>query len=108
KAGLERINLKPEKHVILDWMIPAPAQGAMVVVAMQNDEFSKEAANKLNDRNSEICTYVEREFLKKLEGGCTAPIGALAKIENNTIHFKGVLFSLNGQEKLEIDKTFSV
>jgi hydroxymethylbilane synthase len=32
-AGLERINLKPTDYIDLDWMIPAPAQGAMVVVA---------------------------------------------------------------------------
>ncbi|MDO8317142.1 MAG: hydroxymethylbilane synthase, partial [Flavobacterium sp.] len=32
-AGLERINLKPSNYIDLDWMIPAPAQGAMVVVA---------------------------------------------------------------------------
>jgi hydroxymethylbilane synthase len=38
-AGLERINLKPTDYIDLDWMIPAPAQGAMVVVAMANDEF---------------------------------------------------------------------
>ena len=26
-AGLERINIKPENYINLDWMIPAPAQG---------------------------------------------------------------------------------
>ena len=48
-AGLERINLKPESYLNLDWMIPAPAQGAMVVLAMQNDEFCKAAVAELND-----------------------------------------------------------
>ena len=42
-AGLERINIKPKEFINLDWMIPAPAQGAMVVVAMENDDFCKEA-----------------------------------------------------------------
>jgi hydroxymethylbilane synthase len=42
-AGLERINLKPDTFLNLDWMVPAPAQGAMVVVAMENDGFTKEA-----------------------------------------------------------------
>lgn len=41
KAGLERIEILPENHIVLDWMIPAPAQGAMVIVAMDNDDFCK-------------------------------------------------------------------
>ncbi len=107
-AGLERINLKPTDFIDLDWMIPAPAQGAMVIVAMQNDDFCKEAVAKLNHKETEICTQIERQFLKTLEGGCTAPIGALAKINNNEIHFVGNLFSIDGKEKLEIEKTISL
>ena len=107
-AGLERINLKPADFIDLDWMIPAPAQGAMVIVAMQNDDFCKEAVAKLNHKATEICTQIERQFLKTLEGGCTAPIGALAKINNNEIHFVGNLFSIDGKEKLEIERTISL
>ena len=90
-AGLERINLKPTDVINLDWMIPAPAQGAMVVVAMGNDDFTLDAVSQLNDVETEICTYIERQFLKTLEGGCTAPIGALARyceMEDNFV-FKG-------------------
>lgn len=104
-AGLERINLKPENYIDLDWMVPAPAQGAMVVVAMENDDFCKEALSKLNHSETEICTHIEREFLKTLEGGCTAPIGALATFSSDKIDFEGVLFSLNGKEKHTIKKS---
>ena len=109
-AGLERINLKSENYINLDWMIPAPAQGAMVVVAMGNDEFALNALAELNHVETEITTYIERQFLKTLEGGCTAPIGALAKFneKDETIHFQGVLFSIDGQEKIEIDKIVEV
>lgn len=109
-AGLERINLKPENYINLDWMIPAPAQGAMLVVAMANDEFTKDAVSQLNDIETEICTYIERQFLKTLEGGCTAPIGALAEYdeEKDTIEFKGVLFSVDGKQKIEIEKSVDI
>lgn len=105
-AGLERISLNPENHIALDWMIPAPAQGAMLVVAMGNDNFTLDALSHLNDIETEIATYIERQFLRTLEGGCTAPIGALAKYneEDDTIHFQGVLFSLDGKQKMEVDK----
>ena len=105
-AGLERINLKPADFINLDWMIPAPAQGAMVVVAMGNDDFTQDAVSQLNHIESEICTYIERQFLKTLEGGCTAPIGALVTYcdVEDTFIFKGSLLSVDGKEKLEIEK----
>jgi hydroxymethylbilane synthase len=107
-AGLERIGLKPEKFIPLDWMIPAPAQGAMVIVAMANDEFCKQAAAELNDLETDICTYIERQFLKTLEGGCTAPIGAFAKFTEDTIEFKGALFSIDGKQKLDVEKVVPI
>jgi hydroxymethylbilane synthase len=109
-AGLERINLKPDTFINLDWMVPAPAQGAMVVVAMGNDDFTVDAVSQLNDIETEICTYIERQFLRTLEGGCTAPIGALAKYnqQDDTIEFHGCLLSLDGQQKFEIIKAVDI
>lgn len=109
-AGLERINLKPTDFIDLDWMIPAPAQGAMVIVAMANDPYTLDAVSQLNDVETEICTYIERQFLKKLEGGCTAPIGALATYceKEDTFTFKGILLSIDGKQKLEIEKIVPV
>jgi hydroxymethylbilane synthase len=104
-AGLERINLKPETFINLDWMIPAPAQGAMQVVVNKDNDFAKEAVAKLNDKNTEICTTIERQFLSTLEGGCTAPIGALATLVDDEIQFIGGLFSLDGKQKVVIEKS---
>ncbi|MBW2937173.1 hydroxymethylbilane synthase [Aureisphaera sp. CAU 1614] len=105
KAGLERIDLLPENYQDLHWMIPAPAQGAMVVVANEDDTFCVEATSKLNHKDSQVCTGIEREFLRVLEGGCTAPIGAFAEVIGNQILFKGILLSLDGKEKIEIEET---
>ncbi|WP_169630216.1 hydroxymethylbilane synthase [Flavobacterium humi] len=109
-AGLERINLKPATFINLDWMVPAPAQGAMMVVAMENDDFSQEALYHLNDIETEICTHIERQFLRTLEGGCTAPIGAIAKHNehDDTLYFKGILLSVDGKEKIEIERTVPI
>ena len=109
-AGLERINVKPATFIPLDWMIPAPAQGAMLVVCNAEDLFSFEAVSQLNHIETEICTYIERQFLRTLEGGCTAPIGALATYNENedVINFTGVLLSIDGKQKLEITKTVEV
>ena len=107
-AGLERINLKPESYLDLDWMIPAPAQGAMMVVAMGNDNYCLDAVSELNDIEAEVCTHIERQFLKTLEGGCTAPIGALATFNDDEISFKGILLSIDGKQKIEVDKIIPI
>ncbi len=108
QAGLERIDVKPENNIVLDWMIPAPSQGAVVVVCMEDNNFCKEATEKLNHKPTEICTFIEKEFLKTLEGGCTAPIGALAEIKGKMIYFKGALLSLDGKQKLATEKTKAI
>lgn len=107
-AGLTRLNLKPDNHQNLDWMTPAPAQGAMVVLAMQSDQYCIDALSELNHLETDICTYIERQFLRTLEGGCTAPIGALATFQNDEISFKGVLLSIDGKQKIEIEKTVPI
>ncbi|SDS40978.1 hydroxymethylbilane synthase [Gramella sp. MAR_2010_147] len=107
-AGLERIEIKPENFIDLNWMIPAPAQGAMLIVAMEEDSYCREALSLLNHKESQICVHIEREFLKTLEGGCTAPIGALARKVNNHIHFHGALFSLDGKKKIEVERALPV
>lgn len=103
-AGLERIGLEIENTVGLTWMVPAPAQGAIMVVALEEDEFVREACAALNHEPTEICTRLEREFLRILEGGCTAPIGAFAYIdEDNQVVLKGVLLTADGKKKLQTE-----
>lgn len=103
-AGLERINLKPENAVELDWMVPAPAQGAMMIAALEKETELLKAIAALNHYETALCVGIERDFLRTLEGGCTAPIGALATIDVDYLKFKGVLHSLDGKQKVEVEK----
>lgn len=102
-AGLERIHLRPKNSIDLDWMLPAPAQGAIMVVCGEADTYCREALGQLNDRATEIATKVERDFLKELMGGCSTPISGLATVVNNSIQFKGSILSLDGKEKAAIE-----
>lgn len=103
-AGLERIHLRPENSIELDWMLPAPAQGAIMVVCNEDDEMSKEACGLLNDPFTAVCAKIERDFLRTLLGGCSTPISALAVIENDTLTFEGNIFSLDGKQKVATKK----
>ncbi len=103
-AGLERINLRPANSIELDWMLPAPAQGAIMIVCREGDDYCIDASENLNDSNTALCTKIERDFLRTLLGGCSTPISALAIIENDEVVLKGSLLSVDGKEKLEVEK----
>lgn len=104
-AGLERINVRPEASVDLDWMLPAPAQGTIAVVGRENDEKLLEICAALNDVNTDICTQAERDFLRALQGGCSTPISALAQVKENRLHFEGSIISTDGVKKIEVIRT---
>jgi len=104
-AGLERINLRPENSIELDWMLPAPAQGAIMVVCRENDKFSLEACNKFNNADTALATKIERDFLRILLGGCSTPISALAEVKRKYVYFRGNIVSPDGKNKAEIGWT---
>ena len=104
QAGLERIHLRPEKSIVLDWMLPAPAQGAIMVVGRGEDAPTLQYCEPLNDPDTAVCTKIERDFLRTLLGGCSTPISALAEIEDGDVYFRGQLLSLDGRQKVEIEK----
>jgi hydroxymethylbilane synthase len=106
KAGLKRLKLLPDSDycVKLDWMIPAPAQGAVMIATMENKEEIIEICKEINHEDTATCVAIERKFLQVLEGGCTAPIGALAMLWDEKIKFRGVLFSPDGKHKIEFFK----
>tara|TARA_B100001564_G_C20633359_1_gene668399 strand:- start:331 stop:1239 length:909 start_codon:yes stop_codon:yes gene_type:complete len=104
KAGLERINLLPKNAELLDWMVPAPAQGALMIVGRDNNEKLFGAVNTLNHADSQLAVSIERAFLRTLEGGCTAPIGAKAEVVLESVKFTGSLHSLDGSVELRVEK----
>ncbi|MFK8058526.1 MAG: hydroxymethylbilane synthase [Polaribacter sp.] len=106
-AGLERLGIREAGAIPLTWMIPAPAQGAIMVACLEKDDYVIDACEQLNHYETKVCVGVEREFLKLLEGGCTAPIGALAYIDEKTeeLNFKGILLKKDGSKKITVNKT---
>ena len=108
QAGLERIELRPANSIELKWMLPAPAQGAIMIAARENDELAIAACKKINDRETALCTFIERSFLRGLLGGCSTPVSAYAYIKDNKVHFKGNIYSPDGLRKVEIEKISSI
>lgn len=104
-AGLERLGLTEKEtgqQVLLDWMIPAPAQGAIVIVCREDDKHFIDACITLHDEETALCTYAERKFLQLLDGGCATPISAFAAIGNNELHFTGNITNPDGSSSKTI------
>lgn len=107
-AGLERLGASSVDYLTLDWMLPAPAQGAIVVLLHEDNLAMQEALLRLHDGNTYVETQVERAFLRALEGGCSAPIGAIAKFDGQQkIYFKGGIWSEDGKEERLINEVLT-
>src|SRR6185369_1546246 len=100
-AGLERIGLRPENAVELDWMLPAPAQGAIMVVCREDDDYAYKSCQIFNHEETALCTKIERDFLSALMGGCSTPISAFAEVKDGQVHFKGNILSPDGHQIAE-------
>lgn len=81
RAGLARIGRLEEATEVLDplQVLPAPGQGALGVECRADDPLADELAT-LDDPHARAAVSAERAVLATLEGGCSAPIGALAEI----------------------------
>jgi hydroxymethylbilane synthase len=107
-AGLERIGMRPVSAEQLDWMLPAPAQGAILIMCREKDEISFLSCRPLHHESTSFCVRIEREFLAGLMGGCSTPIGALAEIEGNDLFFRGNLLDPSGEKMFSIEKRVSL
>lgn len=97
-AGLHRLGLQSRIRQIIpfDIMLPAVGQGAIAVEVRRDDQQILKLARKLNHVPTRVCIEAERGFLRRLEGGCQVPIGALAVLESNQIWLKGFVGNLDG------------
>ncbi len=102
KAGLERLDLLDERAVVLDWMLPAAAQGIVGIVSREDDREMKEICSKINHRNTFIEGTVERQFLQTLMGGCSVPLSARCKVQGDELIFHGAMHSFDGTRQFNI------
>ncbi len=107
-AGLLRIDLGHHITQYLDWMIPAPAQGAMAVMVREDDEAMKATVSPLNHPPTARCTGIERQFLHVMEAGCSAPVGAYAHIEDGKLHFKAAALTVDGKQRFDFEEWVQV
>lgn len=97
-SGLKRLNLLNGNCVLLDHknMLPAVAQGALAIQIRTDDTQISDTISVLNDKDSSDAVTAERSLLRRLEGGCQVPIGAISTVENSELQIEAQITSLNG------------
>lgn len=77
-------------------MLPSPAQGALAVECRVDDIGAAQAVATIDHLVSRLRVVAERRMLQVLEAGCTAPVGAVAELEDGTLTLHAVTASFDG------------
>lgn len=98
-AGLSRLSLLNQlQYQTLDWMLPAPGQGAIGICCHQENTALHKLLQSVECSTTRACVTAERTFLRVLEGGCSAPIGVRTHVHGSTLEIEGGLFSIDGKQ----------
>lgn len=97
-AGLKRLGLQNIISEIMnpDEFIPAPGQGAISIESRVGDETIDRLIAPLKDVDTHIALACERRYLADLDGSCRTPLGGLALIDGEKLHFRGMIASPDG------------
>jgi hydroxymethylbilane synthase len=104
QAGVERLGLmdKATQIIPLEIMLPAPGQGA---IGVQCSQSASQLVSKINDEKTWLAVSAERQFLNRLEGGCSVPVAALGQFERHKLHFEVRVISEDGQKLIKLSRT---
>ncbi len=104
EAGLERMKWDiAGERLPPDDFVPSANQGTVVIVTRKgSDAYS--AAIALDDEKTRLETRIERIIIGILGGGCLVPIGAFATTEDNSIHVRTEVLSVDGERCVKIDE----
>ena len=96
-AGLKRLGLEERisRYFTVDEMIPAAGQGILALQTRAGEDLSY--LDGVLDEDGGLCARAERAFVRRLDGGCSAPIAAHARLEGNTITLLGLYVDDEGR-----------
>jgi len=105
-AGLHRLGkheqLAQRMHYLpVEAMMPAPGQGALAVEYRDEPDIQTLIA-PLSNRITYMTTSAERMFMRRLGVGCSLPVAAFAEIESDHLILKGLVISLDGQHRVQV------
>jgi hydroxymethylbilane synthase len=104
-AGLTRLGFADRMTFILPQsiMLPAVGQGALGLETRDDDSVARTLVEPLTDAATHAAVLAERSLLHALRGGCLAPVGALAQVEDSVLKLEAVVLSGDGQRRISAD-----
>ncbi|WP_088189451.1 hydroxymethylbilane synthase [Desulfosporosinus sp. FKA] len=102
-AGVKRLGWEERITQILseDIMLSAVGQGSIAVEIAEDRNDIRDLLAQLNHPETEKAVCAERALMRRLEGGCQVPIGALGQNKSGEIHLKAMVASLDGNRLLK-------
>lgn len=104
-AGLDRLG-HSEIGVVLDELLPAPAQGAVGIEVRSDDRRTRGYIAAIDDQETHLCVDAERRLLEGLGGSCRSAIAALAVLEGDCIRLRAEILSVDGWERESRDISY--
>ncbi len=91
-AGLKRLGLEGRisRYFDPEEMIPAAGQGILVVQGRKGEDYSY--LKGFASAESDVAAQCERAFVRTLDGGCSSPVAAHARLLNGRLKLLGLYY----------------
>ncbi len=95
-AGLKRLGLEDRisRYFSTEEMVPAAGQGILAIQGRAGVDYGY--LHGFFDPDAETCAKAERAFVRELNGGCSAPIGAYGLLQGDTLLLTGMFCREDG------------
>lgn len=99
-AGLDRLGIPvpPAARLPLDLMLPAPAQGALALQVRADDVALRARLAGIEHVPTRVAVEAERRLLRRIGGGCLAPLGALGEVCDRELRLRAAFEDANGSQ----------
>ena len=106
-AGLRRLNHGHRVSAALpvDACVPAPGQGIVAVEIRSDDDQLRAVIAAINDTAAAAALDAERAVVERLGGGCQMPIGAYARLADESVHVAAIVISIDGERVVRAEAT---
>jgi len=98
-AGIKRMGYENlvTQFIPFEVCLPAVGQGSIGIEIRDGDETVGSTVAPLDNMQSRVAIEAERAFMKRLEGGCQVPIGALGRVQDGVLTLEGCIADLHGK-----------
>lgn len=107
RAGLERLGLGERITEVLDTdrFLPATGQGIVGLTCREGDDATLDRLAALDDKGAWPMAIAERAFLRSVQGGCNAPVGAHAEHLAGKLRLRARVLAMDGTDAVSAVRT---